>query len=265
MHKQPSIGVIIPAAGSSTRFGQKDKLAEDIGGRPLLIRTVEFFTKCEAVRDIVVAGPPEHFDDFKEKFAPTLSFHGVRIVEGDAQSRALSVLNALSAMSPDVTHIAVHDAARPAVNTELFERLILASRECLAVVPAIPLNDTVKRADASNVTVSDDDAIADSILGDDTKQTVDTHRVTETVDREGLFAIQTPQLFEADLLRRAYQQDSLDECTDDASVVEKLGEPVYLVEGDSRNIKVTRFQDLKLIKAIMGIREPSERSAHKRF
>ena len=102
MHEQPIIGVIIPAAGSSSRFGQKDKLSEDVGGRPLLIRTVEFFTKCDAVRDIVVAGPPQQIDDFKEKFAPTLSFHGVKIVEGDAQSRALSVLNALSSISPEV-------------------------------------------------------------------------------------------------------------------------------------------------------------------
>ncbi len=265
MNEQPKIGVIIPAAGISSRFGQKDKLVEDVGGRPLLIRTVEFFTKCDEVLDIVVAGPPQQFEAFKERFSPTLSFHGVKIVEGDEHSRAMSVSNALSALSADVTHIAVHDAARPAVNRDLFDRLLLASRACSAVVPAIPLNDTVKRADPSNITVSDDDAIADSILGDDTKQTVDTFKVTETAAREGLFAIQTPQLFEAELLRRAYQQDSLEECTDDASVIEKLGEPVYLVEGDSRNIKVTRYQDLKLVKAIMGIREQPERPAHKRF
>ena len=265
MNEQPTIGVIIPAAGSSTRYGQRDKLAEDIGGRPLLIRTVEFFTKCDEVRDIVVAGPPRHFEDFKERFAPTLSFHGVKIVEGDQDSRAMSVANALSALSSEVTHIAVHDAARPALNRELFDRLLLASSECTAVVPAIPLQDTIKRGITSNLTVSEDDTIADSILGDESKQSVETHLVSETLDRNGLFAIQTPQLFEAELLRNAYQQDSIGECTDDASVIEKLGEPVYLVEGDSRNIKVTRFQDIKLVKAIMGIRERSEQPAHKRF
>ena len=265
MHKQPTIGVIIPAAGSSTRFGQKDKLAEDIGGRPLLIRTVEFFTKCDEVSEIVVAGPPQHFDEFKDRFGPTLSFHGVKIVEGDKHSRAVTVSKALLALSEEVTHIAVHDAARPAITRELFERLILASKECNAVAPAIPLYDTVKRADASEITVSDEDAIADSILGDDSKQFVQTHKVAETIDRNGLFAIQTPQVFKSDLIRKAYQQDALEEFTDDASVIEKLGEPVYLVDGDSRNIKVTRFQDLKLVKAIMGIREQADRPVHKQF
>lgn len=265
MSEHPTIGIIIPAAGSSTRFGERDKLSESVGGRPLLIRTVEFFTKRDEVREIVVAGPPNDFEAFNEKFAPTLSFHGVKIVEGDAHSRAQSVANAINAISNSVSHIAVHDAARPAVSNELFDRLLLASRACKAVVPATPLNDTVKRVQPSEVSVSDDDAIADSILGDDTKQKVDTHKVVETLDREGLYAIQTPQLFDAELLRDAYSQSGIDSCTDDASVVEKLGEPVYLVDGDSRNIKVTRFQDIKLIKAIMGIKEQSERPAHKRF
>lgn len=258
------IAVIIAAGGSSARFGTRDKLAEDLGGRPLLLRTVEFFTKREDVQEIVVVGPATDFEDFKERFGPALSFHGVKIVSGGA-TRTQSVSNGLDIVSLNTDIVAIHDAARPAVDNELFDKLILACNTFDAVIPALPLTGTVKRAETQGTTISDEDAIADSILGSSTQHSVNAFEVQETIKREGLWEIQTPQCFSLSLLKQGYAQENIQNCTDDAQVIEKLGEPVYLVEGDSRNIKVTTPSDYKLVKAILNVTGLTERPAHKRF
>ena len=258
------VAVIIPAAGGSARFGPKDKLSEDLGGRPLLLRTVEFFTKREDVSQIIVAGPKNSFADFKERFGPALSFHGVTIIEGGA-TRSDSVKNALDNLAENTSLVAVHDAARPAITNELFDRLLLASSEFCAVAAGLPITGTIKRAEKNSAIVADEDAIADSILGTSSQATVDAFQIIDTVDRASLWEMQTPQCFELSLLKRAYAQESIESCTDDAQVVEKLGEPVYVVEGDSRNIKVTTPADIHLLKAILGVKGAPSRPAHKRF
>ncbi len=258
------IGVIIPAAGASSRYGNRDKLAEDVGGRPLLLRTIEFFTKREDVIEIVVAGPMEHFDNFQDKFGPALSFHGVTIVRGGS-NRCDSVLHALKGMSEEVDRIAIHDAARPALFNSLFDTLILASKDFNAVAAALPIHGTIKRTQSTSTTIEDEDAIADAILGSSTQSKVEAFEVIETIDRTSLWELQTPQIFEPSILRQAYEQSNLDACTDDAQVLEKLGEPVHLIVGDSRNIKVTTPSDYTLIKSILGIKGERERPAHKRF
>ena len=111
----------------------------------------------------------------------------------------------------------------------------------------------------------EDDAIADFILGDVGKTSTSGRRVTETVSRVNLHAIQTPQVFGAALLRRAYASVDLAGTTDDASVIERLGEPVLVVEGDPRNIKITSTDDLALVRAIMNMAPPPDRAAHLRF
>ncbi len=259
------LAVVIPAGGKSTRFGTKDKLAEDIGGRALLLRTVEFFTKREDVSEIIVAGPADNVELFTEKFGPSLSFHGVKIVSGGSIDRWESVQNALAEISDNVERILVHDAARPALFPELVDRLLLASATFDAVALALPIRGTVKRTSGKATVVGDEDAIADSILGESTQSKVNSFEVIETVNRAHLWELQTPQIFDSSLLRRAYAQSDLAGCTDDAQVVEKLGEPVHLIEGDSRNIKVTTPADLSLIRSILGIRGEQERPAHKRF
>ncbi len=260
-----NIGIIIPAAGSSARFGTKDKLAEDIGGRPLLLRTVEFFTKREDVLEIVVAGPEDAFDEFQDRYGPALSFHGVKIIVGGKEGRWKSVRNALEHISCNVDRIVIHDGARPALCNALFDTLLLASKEFNAVAAALPITGTVKRVADTPTIIGDEDAIADSILGTSSQKSVDAYEVIETIDRTALWELQTPQIFEPSLLRRAYEQDDLDECTDDAQVVEKLGEPVHVIEGDSRNIKVTTPADIALIRSILHVRGEQERPAHKRF
>ena len=110
-----NVAVIIPAGGKSARFGSRDKLSEDLGGRAMLLRTVEFFTKREDIAEIIVAGPAHDIEAFKDKFGPSLSFHGVNIVKGGDADRWESVQNALAEVSEDVDRILVHDAARPAL------------------------------------------------------------------------------------------------------------------------------------------------------
>ena len=258
------IAVIIPAAGSSSRYGKRDKLAEDLGGRPLLLRTVEFFTKREDVTEIIVAGPQTQFNAFQDRFGPALSFHGVTIVQG-GETRCDSVSNALHSLSDDVERIAIHDAARAALFNTLFDNLILASKNYPAVAAAIRIQGTIKRADSTPNVIGNEDAIADAILGESTQSSVEAYQVIETIDRTSMWELQTPQMFEPELLKRAYEQSNLQDCTDDAQVVEKLGEPVYLIQGDSRNMKVTTPSDYKLMKSILGVKGEQERPAHKRF
>ena len=265
-----NVCVIIPAAGRSRRFGESDKLAQDLGGRPLLIRTVELFAKRDEVRSILVAGPPEppeDFNAFRERYGATLGFHGATVVPGGRTHRWETVKAALEKVPEDATHIAVHDAARPGASKALLDRLFEAAAALPAVIPAIPIGATVKRlsAEVEEITAEEDDGIADLILGDAGKAAVKARLVAETIDRANLVEVQTPQIFQAELLRRAYAADDLAGATDDASLIERLGETVHAVEGDVRNFKVTSPADLKLMRAVLGLKPPAERPVHKRF
>lgn len=268
-------GVIITAAGRSARFGSSDKLGQDLGGRPVIVRTVELFSKRDEVASIVVAGPPEEPDEngddrfavFRDRYGATLSFHGVILVPGGTTDRWETVQRALEAVPADSSHIAVHDGARPATSRDVLDRVFEAASTLPAVVPAVDLSGTIKRVSGESVTVeeADEDALADLILGDAGKQTIDAREVAETVDRSGLVEVQTPQVFESALLRRAYEQADLTGATDDAMVVERLGETVHVVDGGATNIKITAPEDMQLVRAILGVRPPEERPAHKRF
>ncbi len=258
--------LIVTAAGSSTRFGT-DKLGEDLGGRPVLIRAVEPFTKRDEVVRIVVAGPPATIEEFRGRFGPTLSFHGAIIVKGSPNSRWETVQAALEHVPGDCTHVAIHDGARPCISEDLLERVFAAARVSDAVVPAVDVVDTVKRVGSDRMAAAEDDALADAILGDAGKQGSQGRLVRETLDREGLVLVQTPQVFRADLLRRAYAQGGLEGATDDASIVERLGAQVLVVEGETRNLKVTTKSDLALARMLSNAKPPatSDRAGHLRF
>jgi 2-C-methyl-D-erythritol 4-phosphate cytidylyltransferase len=261
------VGVIIAAAGRGERFGPTSKLDQDVGGRALVMRTVEVFTKREEVGAIVVAGSPDNFDEFKAKYGPSLGFHGATLVPGGREARWETVKLALEAIPAECTHVAVHDAARPAVGDRLLNRLFEAAAKLPAVVPAVRVTATVKRLAGESVDVAgnEDDALADAILGDAGRPSIEASPVLETVDRTGLAEIQTPQVFEIDLFRRAYAQADLSGATDDASLVERLGETVHAVPGVVTLMLVTTPDDLRLVRAILGVRAPAERPAHKRF
>lgn len=262
-----NICAIIPAAGRSRRFGPADKLSADLGGRTVLIRTVETLAKREEVRSIIVAGPPQDFDQFKDKFGPTLGFHGAKLVIGGAEHRWQTVKNALAAVPDDATHVAVHDAARPGVSKEVLDRVFGAARTLDAVIPVVPINATVKvvSEESQNVGNEDDDALADAILGDQGKVSIPARKVIRTIERKGMVEVQTPQVFTVELIKRAYAQSDLSNATDDAELVERLGETVHAVDGDVRNIKLTHAGDLQLMRAILGLPPPAERPVHKRF
>lgn len=272
----PRIAVIIPAAGAGSRYAEGDastlttgpsirsKLDEDMGGRPVIQRTVELFHQHELVGAIIVAGPHEQqaHDEFRDRHADKLSMLGARICRGGVTHRYETVAAAIKEVPADATHIAVHDAARPCTPADLIERVFDAAARHDAVVPGVEVSDTLKRAGEEAGQEEEADPLA-AILGAAPKKPR-PRLVAQTIDRRDLFAIQTPQVFRADLLRRAYAQADL-ASTDDASLVERLGEPVVIVPGDPRNIKITRPADLVLARAIMGLKPPATRESNKRF
>ena len=259
------VSVIIPAAGSSRRYGM-DKLGQDLGGRALLLRTVELFTKRDEVRSIIVAGPPDDLEGFRDRFGAQLGFHGVQIVAGGRVERWETVKNALAAVPGDATHVAVHDAARPGASDELIGRVFEAAKVHPAVIPGLAVADTLKRVGEEAVRAEEEDAVADLILGDSAEAATSKGRVVQsTVDRTNLVAVQTPQVFEIGLLRRAYAQPDLSGATDDAGLIERLGEKVVVVDGEFRNLKITVPADLSLMRTMLGMNAPEGRPVHKRF
>jgi 2-C-methyl-D-erythritol 4-phosphate cytidylyltransferase len=218
-----TLGAIIVAAGSGERMGGLDKLFTDVAGKPLLAHAIAPFQQSTLVSAVVLVVSAANLQRSRT-LASQHSFSGVSaIVEGGAR-RQDSVRNGLEALPP-CDYVAVHDGGRPLVTTALIKRGLAAARETGAAVPGVRLADTVKEA------------------GDD-------GLVTRTVDRSRLWAIQTPQVFRRDLLERAHSEITA-ELTDDAAMVEALGEPVRIFEGDRRNFKVTVAEDIELARALL--------------
>lgn len=266
------LAVILAAAGSSRRYTQsggiRSKLEEDLGGRPVLQRTVELFTKLDLddvnVGPIIVAGPAdeESYTAFCEHHADRLSLLGAKVCRGGVTHRWETIRNALALVPADSTLVAIHDAARPCTPPALVARVVQAAARHGAAVPAVDTTDTIKRAVDTDAPAQDLDPLA-GILGVQ-EQPTRLRIVQETLDRTGLIQVQTPQVFARDLLARAYAQTDLTS-TDDASLVERLGHQVVVVEGDALNIKITRPRDLDLARAILGVRAPEGRATHKKF
>ena len=220
---------IIVAGGSGTRFGaQMPKQFIDLSGKPILMRTIEAFEEAlgRGKHEIIVTLPADQMSlwhDLCERHAFAV-LH--RVVAG-GQTRWHSVKNALDSISnaADVDVIAVHDGVRPLASVELIGRIFEAARRDGAAIPVVMLNDSVRQVD-----------------GDDSR----------ALDRSSLRAVQTPQAFTAGLLLEAYSQPYEATFTDDASVVERAGHRVTLVEGDPRNLKITRPMDLALAEYLLN-------------
>jgi len=264
------IALILPAAGSSTRYNSTDallgssrsKLDEDLGGRPVLQRTVELFHTRPEIDTIIVAGPHnrEQFADFSLRHQDKLTLLGAMLVQGGANERYETVQAALAHVPEHCTHIAVHDAARPGTPADLIDRVIDAASRHAAVIPAIPVGDTIKRVATEPIEDPGADPLG-NILGG---STAPLHEVEQTLERAGLMQVQTPQVFERGLLLRAYAQENL-ASTDDAGLVERLGERVVVVGGDDRNLKITRPGDTEVLRAILGYSRAQQRATHKKF
>lgn len=228
---QPRCAVLVAAAGSSRRMGGVNKLMEPLDGVPVLVRTLSALQVAQRVDEIIVAAREEDLVEISRLCRDYGITKCAKVVRG-GESRVHSVLLAALEASPETELLAVHDGARPLVTPELVDSVIAAAVRCGAAAPAVPVKDTVKTADQEG-------------------------RVGETVPREHLWAVQTPQVFDADLLRAALKAalEANAEVTDDASAVERLGKAVFLVEGNEENLKITTPLDLILAEAITRARK----------
>lgn len=253
--------VILPAAGLGSRFAVGDtasasKIEFELAHKPVFLRTIELFHGRADVGQILLAVHPQRLDDFTFRWADQLGFLGVKLIPGGEAERWQTVQLALEHVADDATHIAVHDAARPCASSEMIERVFATAEKYGAAVPGMPMSDTVKRAkEVPNHSESDP---LNAIFGDEASPSASTHQITDTVPRDGLFRVQTPQVFERTLIAEAYAQltpDNAAGITDDASVAERAGHAVLLVEGDPLNLKLTHPADAELLEAVLRMRE----------
>lgn len=253
--------VILPAAGLGSRFAvgysaSASKIEFELAHKPVFLRTIELFHGRMDVGQILLAVHPKRLDDFKFRWADQLGFLGVKLIAGGEAERWQTVQLALEHIADDATHIAVHDAARPCASNEMIDRVFEAASRLGAVVPGLPMSDTVKRAEPSDDSAASADPL-DAIFGGDAPATP-THSITETVARKNLFRVQTPQVFERSLITEAYAKltpESAAGITDDASVAEQAGHTVTIVEGDPLNLKLTHPADAELLEAVIAMRQ----------
>jgi len=226
-----SFAVIICAAGASSRFaGKRKKPFVDVGGRAIFMRSVEFFAGRDDVKQILVAIDKEDEELVKVKWGPNLKFHNAQICFGGAE-RVDTVKAALEQVKEGIDFIAVHDAVRCCLKKEWIEECFSAAAKSGSAILASPVTATLKEAK--------------------------DRTVTKTVSRSGLWEAQTPQVFRAELLKKAYanlENADKSKISDDAQLVEALGAKILIVEGDSSNIKITRKSDVTIAEGILRSR-----------
>ena len=217
-------GAVIVAAGSASRMGGIDKVMAPLGGEPMVVRTVRQFQNCDAIREIVIVTRADLMIPISDLCH---GFDKVKAVVVGGNSRDESVWQGLNALSDKVKLVAVQDGARPFADWQLIDRVVRAANSYGAAAPAIPVKDTIK--------------------------IVKGGIVASTLNRSELQAVQTPQVFDFDLIRGALQKAKADGAaiTDDCSAVERLGMSVRIVAGDEKNIKITTPLDLKIAELLL--------------
>ena len=230
--------VIVPAAGAGRRMGfGKNKAFITIRDIPLLVLCMKMLAETGMVRRVIVVTRAWEITEtewmrreYQDRF-PGISWQ----VTAGGRERQDSVANGLALIADESGYVAVHDGARPFAGTEVFARTFARAKECGAAIAAVPLKDTVKIVDARGLVVS-------------------------TPDRSSLCAVQTPQIFEINVLRKGYSflKEHPVAVTDDASLVEASGHPVAVAEGSYENIKVTTPEDLLLAEKILEKQSRSE-------
>ena len=217
-------GAVIVAAGTASRMGGIDKVMAPLRGEPMIARTVRTFQNCDAVSEIVIVTREDLILPITNLCKDMTK---VTAVVCGGKSRQESVNLGLNALSGKIKLAAIHDGARPLITWQVIDRAIRAANSYGAAAPAIPVKDTIK--------------------------VVNGGVVKSTPDRATLFAVQTPQVFDFDLLRGALKKAEADgaQVTDDCSAVELMGFKVKIVEGDERNIKVTTPMDLKIAEMLL--------------
>lgn len=221
-------GAVIVAAGSASRMEGIDKALALLGGEPVIVQTVKAFQNCPAIEEIVIVTRQDLLERIADLAAP---YAKVKAVVVGGADRVQSVLCGLQALSEKVQLVAIHDGARPLVTPELIVKTVSAADFHGAAAPAIAVKDTIKN--------------------------VQNHWVCGTPDRSSLRAVQTPQVFCLPDLLTALTQAIKDGAaiTDDCSALERMGIPVYLVDGQESNIKITTPMDLKVAQMLWEERQ----------
>ena len=221
-------GAVIVAAGSASRMEGIDKALALLGGEPVIVQTVKAFQNCPAIEEIVIVTRQDLLERIADLAAP---YAKVKAVVVGGADRVQSVLCGLQALSEKVELVAIHDGARPLITPELIVKTVSAADFHGAAAPAIAVKDTIKN--------------------------VQNHWVCGTPDRSSLRAVQTPQVFCLPDLLTALTQAIKDGAaiTDDCSALERMGIPVYLVDGQESNIKITTPMDLKVAQMLWEERQ----------
>lgn len=224
------LALIIPAAGSGTRLNSSvPKPYLEIGGRSILEHTVGKFAQLEQLTSVIIACQAEHLEQTQAMLSPLLPEQiRLTVVEGGSE-RQYSIMNALEEVG-DEELTAVHDAVRPFVTPEQIKRCAVAAQQHGGAILAVPAKDTIKKVENGG-------------------------RITETPDRNLLWQAQTPQIFRTELLKAAFQKAISEQYrgTDDASLVERVGGTVHVVEGSRENFKITYPLDMKVAEALLEV------------
>ncbi|MBR6267649.1 MAG: 2-C-methyl-D-erythritol 4-phosphate cytidylyltransferase [Selenomonadaceae bacterium] len=222
------VSVIFPAAGQGRRMKVgKNKVFLELKGLPILVRTLLRFSQLQEVGQLILAVGPSEIRDVEEMLEGVSGLKPCSIVAGGSE-RQYSIANCIKLVAMDADIVLVHDAARPLVSVETIKGVIDKARNVGGAIAAVPEKNTVKVVSKDGMVVS-------------------------TPPRESLWAVQTPQGFQRDILLRAYAKAEEDGYlgTDDASLVERLGVPVQVVASDYRNIKITTPEDLVIAEALL--------------
>lgn len=235
----PKFAVILPAAGRSARFKDPNykKVFAPLANRAVWLHAADkFLNRSDVIQTILVISPDDR-EFFNFKFASNVAILGIEVVQGGAE-RCDSVAAALERVKPEAEYVCVHDAARPCLADSWIDQIFEAVTKSKAAIFASPIAGTIKR--------------------------VKDQAIVETVPREGLWEAQTPQVFERDLLMKAYASRAGFNATDEAQLVERLGHKVTVLTGSPMNIKIATKDDLRLVEqAIKALPKPKlDRALH---
>jgi len=225
---------IVVSAGKGQRFAEgRKKQFLALAGKPILAHTLDKFETCPLIRSICLVVALEDMDYCLKEIVEEYRFHKISQIVPGGKQRQESVKNGIEALPGDTEIVAIHDGVRPLVTREIIEESIHAAARFQAVVIAIPVKDTIKQVDPKGI-------------------------VLKTLDRETLWQVQTPQTFQAKVIREAFHRAMEDGFlgTDDASLVERLGVEVHVLPGSYTNIKITTPDDLALAEVFLNLNHP---------
>lgn len=229
--------VILPAAGKSTRFRDKEKKPfAALDGRPVWLRTAELFVSRDDVCQCILVIDPSDEEMVRRKYGANMAFLNISLVHGGSE-RFESVSNALKIVKDEVDFVAIHDSVRPCVTTELIDKVFQQAVKSGAAILALGMTDSLKRGSSNEPVV-----------------------IEQSLPRERLWLAQTPQVFSKELLVKAFKNVPKG-ATDDSQVVEATGATVSIVVGSSSNIKITTRDDLFLADAILKSRPKPKANA----